>query len=218
MPTDFSPGLIMDDSVRLMLIDDHPLVRDGLRARLETVPGFSVVGEAGDAPGALEEVGRCMPDVVLMDIAMRGTSGIELARLFHERFSQVRVIMLTMHDQPQYVHEAFRHGARGYVLKDSPSQEIVAAVQAVMAGRRYYSAGVADALAAASAAGSQVTQREREVLALLAEGLSSKEIAQRLDLSVRTVETHRLNIKRKLELDGPAALVKFAVENKLTKR
>lgn len=207
----------MDDCVRLMLIDDHPLVRDGLRARLETVPGFMVVGEAGDGNSALEEVGRCMPDVVLMDIAMRGTSGIELARLFNERFCQVKVIMLTMHDQPQYVLEAFRHGARGYVLKDSPAVEIVAAVHAVMGGRRYYSAGVADALAEASASGAQVTQREREVLGLLAEGLSSKEIAQRLDLSVRTVETHRLNIKRKLELESSAALVKFAVENKLTK-
>lgn len=207
----------MSDKVRLMLIDDHPLVRDGLRVRLETVPGFKVVGEAGDGPSALEAVPHCVPDVALMDIAMRGTNGIELAKVFHERFPQVRVIMLTMHDQPQYVLEAFRHGARGYVLKDSPALEIVAAVHAVMAGKRYYSAGVADALASASAAEPQVTQREREVLALLAEGLSSKEIAQRLDLSVRTVETHRLNIKRKLELDGSAALVKFAVEHKFTK-
>ncbi|MEN3110233.1 response regulator [Uliginosibacterium paludis] len=204
----------MSQTVRLMLVDDHPLVRDGLRVRLSTVPGFEVVAEAGEGEEALALLGRAAPDVVLMDIAMRGTSGIELVRRVHDCHPQVQVIMLTMHDQPQYVIEAFRQGARGYVLKDSPAQEIVAAVNAVMAGKRYYSAGVADALAAGAVPAPLLTLREKEVLALIAEGLSSKEIASRLSLSVRTVETHRLNIKRKCELEGPSALVKFAVERK----
>jgi len=206
----------MDANVKLMLVDDHPLVRDGLRVRLETVPGFSVVAEAEDATSALAAMLRIQPDVVLMDIAMRGTSGIDLVRQFHERYPQVQVIMLTMHDQPQYVVEAFRLGARGYVLKDSPAQEIVAAVHAVMAGKRYYSAGVADALATGANPAPLLTQREQEVLGLIADGLSSKEIASRLDLSVRTVETHRLNIKRKCELEGSSSLIKFAVERKWT--
>jgi two-component system, NarL family, nitrate/nitrite response regulator NarL len=206
----------MDAKVKLMLVDDHPLVRDGLRVRLETVPGFCVVAEADDADGALDAMQGSQPDVVLMDIAMRGTSGIDLVRQVHERYPQVQVIMLTMHDQAEYVIEAFRNGARAYVLKDSPAQEIVSAVHAVMAGKRYYSAGVADALAAGATPTPLLTLREKEVLVLIAEGLSSKEIASRLDLSVRTVETHRLNIKRKCELDGSAALVKFAVERKWT--
>lgn len=206
----------MNQTVRLMLVDDHPLVRDGLRVRLSTVPGFEIIAEAEDGAAALAALGRMRPDVALMDISMRGTSGIELVREFHDRYPQVQVIMLTMHDQPQYVIESFRHGARGYVLKDSPAQEIIAAIHAVMAGRRYYSAGVADALAAGATPTPLLTLREKEVLALIAEGLSSKEIASRLTLSVRTVETHRLNIKRKCELEGSSALVKFAVERKWT--
>jgi len=206
----------MNQTVRLMLVDDHPLVRDGLRVRLSTVPGFEIIAEAEDGAAALAALGRMRPDVALMDISMRGTSGIELVREFHDRYPQVQVIMLTMHDQPQYVIESFRHGARGYVLKDSPAQEIIAAIHAVMAGRRYYSAGVADALAAGATPTPLLTLREKEVLSLIAEGLSSKEIASRLTLSVRTVETHRLNIKRKCELEGSSALVKFAVERKWT--
>lgn len=206
----------MERKVRLMLVDDHPLVRDGLRVRLSTVAGFEVVAEAEEGSGALLALVQAQPDVVLMDIAMRGTSGIELVREFHDLQPQVQVIMLTMHDQPQYVVEAFRQGARGYVLKDSPAQEIIAAIHAVMAGKRYYSAGVADALAAGTTPAPLLTLREKEVLALIAEGMSSKEIATRLDLSVRTVETHRLNIKRKCELEGSSSLVKFAVERKWT--
>ena len=205
----------MPACVKLMLVDDHPLVRDGLRMRLETVTGFSVICEAGDAAGALEAMQHQQPDVVLMDIAMRGANGLELLRQFHELHPQMRVIMLTMHDQPQYVQEACRQGARGYVLKDSPAQEIVAAVHAVMSGKRYFSASVMEALANANASTPLLTQREQEVLALIGEGLCSKEIASRLNLSVRTVETHRLNIKRKCELEGSSALVKFAVERKL---
>lgn len=206
----------MEATVRLMLVDDHPLVRDGLRVRLATVPGFAVVAEAEDAASALTALHGVQPDVILMDIAMRGSSGIDLVRQCHERYPQVQVIMLTMHDQPQYVVEAFRNGARAYVLKDCPAQEIVAAIHAVMAGKRYYSAGVADALAAGATPAPLLTQREKEVLALIAEGIASKEIASRLNLSVRTVETHRLNIKRKCELDSASALIKFAVERKWT--
>ncbi|NSL56312.1 response regulator [Uliginosibacterium aquaticum] len=202
--------------VKLMLVDDHPLVRDGLRLRLATVPGFEIIAEADDGVAALAALERQEPDVVLMDIAMPGANGIELVKKLHELYPQVQVIMLTMHDQPQYVVEAFRQGARGYVLKDSPAQEIVAAIHAVMAGKRYYSAGVADALAAGATPAPLLTQREQEVLALIAEGRSSKEIASSLNLSVRTVETHRLNIKRKCELEGSSALVKFAVERKWT--
>ncbi len=202
----------MSYPVRILLIDDHPLVRDGVRLRLETVAGFEIVGEAGDGISALAAAERLTPHLALMDIGMRGMSGIELTQTFHARFAHIQVVILTMHDQPQVVLEAFRAGARGYVLKDSPAQEIVTAIHTVMAGRRYYSSGVADALADAAAPQPDLTQREKQILALIADGLSSKEIACRLDLSVRTVETHRLNIKRKVDLEGPSSLVKFAIE------
>jgi len=204
----------MSDQVRLLLVDDHPLVRDGVRARLEAVPRFSVVAEAGDAPSALLAARNATPDCVLMDISMRGMHGVDLTRQLLAEHHALHIIILTMHDEPQYVIEAFRAGARGYVLKDSPSQEIVSAIDAVVAGRRYFTASVAEALATASLPEPVLTQRECEVLALIGDGLANKEIAQKLDLSVRTVETHRINIKRKFDLDGTAALMKFAVERK----
>ncbi|WP_018410801.1 response regulator [Methyloversatilis thermotolerans] len=203
----------MKPALRLLLVDDHPLVRDGLRARLEAVGHFTVVAEAGSAAEALEAIARHAPDCVLMDISMRDMHGIELTRRLQHSDPGLQVIMLTMHDEPQYVVEAFRAGARGYVLKDSPSAEIVAAIDAVSAGRRYFSARVADALVNASLPEPELTPREREVLKLIADGLGNKEIAARLALSVRTVETHRINIKRKFDLDSTAALVKFALDH-----
>lgn len=202
----------MTAPLRLLLVDDHPLVRDGLRARLETVDRFVVVAEAGNAAEALDAVRLHAPDCVLMDISMRDIHGIELTRRLHKSTPDLKVIMLTMHDEPQYVVEAFRAGARGYVLKDSPSAEIVAAIDAVCAGQRWFSARVADALVSASLPEPELTPRERDVLDLIADGLGNKEIAARLDLSVRTVESHRINIKRKFELDSSAALMKFAME------
>lgn len=204
----------MTAPLRLLLVDDHPLVRDGLRARLETVDRFAVVAEAGNAADALDAVRRHAPDCVLMDISMRDMHGIELTRRLLEIAPDIRVIMLTMHDEPQYVVEAFRAGARGYVLKDSPSAEIVAAIDAAGAGQRWFSARVADALVTAHLPEGDLTPRERDVLDLIADGLGNKEIAARLDLSVRTVESHRINIRRKFDLDSAAALMKFAVERR----
>ena len=204
----------MTAPARLLLVDDHPLVRDGLRARLETVARFEVVAEAGTAAEAQAAIRAGNPDCVLMDISMRDVHGIELTRRLLREQPGLKIIMLTMHDEPQYVVEAFRAGARGYVLKDSPSAEIIAAVDAVIAGQRYFSARVADALVNASLPEPALTQRERDVLDLIANGLGNKEIAARLDLSVRTVESHRINIKRKFDLTGSAALIKFAVERR----
>ncbi|MBC8748648.1 two-component system nitrate/nitrite response regulator NarL [Paraburkholderia sp. WC7.3g] len=207
---------------RLLLVDDHPLVRDGLRARLEAVRHFEVVGEAGDAQQALALAERQSPHLALMDVGMKsGINGIALAGLFHERFPAIRVLMLSMHDNLEYVTQAVRAGASGYVLKDSPALEIIQAIGAVLDGKTFFSAELSARLIQASATQSPVerlTPRERDILDALAEGLSSKQIAQRNDLSVRTVETHRLNLKRKLDIEGQAELIKFAVENRRTKR
>ncbi|WGS52463.1 response regulator transcription factor [Paraburkholderia sp. D15] len=206
---------------RLLLVDDHPLVRDGLRARLEASGHFEIVGEAGNAQEALALAAHATPHLVLMDVGMNGMNGIALAGLFHEQFPGIRVLMLSMHDNLEYVTQAVRAGASGYVLKDSPATEIIQAIGAVLDGKQFFSAGLGARLIQASANQAPVerlTPRERDILDALAEGLSSKQIAQRNDLSVRTVETHRLNLKRKLDIEGQAELIKFAVENRRTKR
>lgn len=202
---------------RLVLVDDHPLVRDGLRARLEAVPGLEVAGEAGNADEAIALAAALEPDLALMDVGMAGMNGITLASIFHERFPAIRVLMLSMHDNIEYVTQAVRAGASGYVLKDSPATEIVRAIEAVLAGQTYFSAGLGTRMLKASFKETPIerlTPRELDILDALAEGLSSKQIAQRAGLSVRTVETHRLNLKRKLDIEGQAELIKFAVENR----
>ncbi|WP_250515690.1 response regulator transcription factor [Caballeronia sp. INDeC2] len=209
------------EPARIILVDDHPLVRDGLRARLDSVPRLSVIGEAGNANEALalaaDEANP--PDLALMDVGMAGMSGVELAALFHERHPGVRVLMLSMHDNVEYVKQAVRAGASGYVLKDSPATEIIQAIDAVLAGKTFFSAGLAARMIQAQSMQTpleRLTPRELDILDALAEGLSSKQIAQQHGLSVRTVETHRLNLKRKLDIDGQAELIKFAVEHRRT--
>jgi DNA-binding NarL/FixJ family response regulator len=198
-------------TVRILLVDDHPLVRDGLRARLEAVPHFEVVAEASNASEALERAAGA--DVVLMDINMRGSSGIEATAQLTRRYPDVAVLILSMHDKLEYVTQAMQAGARGYVLKDAPGKDIVLAIDTVMAGGIYYTPAVARQLARPAQQDNQLTVREQEVLRHIAAGQSNKQIARDLALSVRTVETHRLNIKRKLGIEGQAELIRFAVQN-----
>jgi two-component system nitrate/nitrite response regulator NarL len=206
-----------EQNAKIILVDDHPLVRDGLRLRLEGMPGLAVIGEAGNADDALALAEALSPDLALMDVGMNGMNGIALAGIFHERFPAVRVLMLSMHDNVEYVTQAVRAGATGYVLKDSPATEILHAIAAILENRTFFSAGIAARLIQASALQTptaRLTPRELEILDALADGLSSKQIAERYRLSVRTVETHRLNVKRKLEIEGQAELIKFAVERR----
>ncbi|MDE2585549.1 MAG: response regulator transcription factor [Betaproteobacteria bacterium] len=198
------------NKIRVAIIDDHPLVRDGVRVCLESVPHLQVVGEAGDIDSAERLILAEQPELALVDIGMRGGSGIELIARLRQQNVPTRLVVLTMYDNPGYVAEAMAAGARGYVLKDAPSEEIFAAIDAVLAGGCYYSAGVMPVSGTHSGAGTQLTQREKEVLALIADGLNNKRIASALGLSVRTVETHRLNIKRKVGIEGTPALLKYA--------
>ena len=198
---------------RVLLVDDHPLVREGLMARLEGVADIEVVGEAGNAAQALECVATCRPTVVLMDIGMPETSGIELTARLLAQAPDLIVLMLSMYDSAEYAQRALAAGARGYVLKDSPSSEILAAIRAVASGGTYLSPALAQRLFRPQAARVLLSEREREILALLGQGQSSKLIARSLDIGVRTVETHRQNIRRKLDLAGQAELIKYAVEH-----
>jgi DNA-binding NarL/FixJ family response regulator len=203
---------VSETTIRLFIVDDHPLVREGLKARLSTVSEFEVIAEASDAEGALSLLETVQPHIVLMDIGMKSVNGIELTRIVVQRFPRVAVLILSMYDNPEYVAQAMQAGARGYVLKDSPSSQIVSAIHSVAAGGTFLSPAIADGLFSPKSPERTLSMREQEILSLLARGLSSKHIAKQLNISVRTVESHRQSIKRKLNIDGQAELIKFAVE------
>ncbi len=203
----------MNETIRILLVDDHPMVREGLRARLSSVAQLTVVGEAGDAAEALRLLDGLSVDVVLQDVGLKEGNGIDLARTMLARWPDLCVLMFSMYDNPEYVHRALQAGARGYVLKDAPASEIVAAIEAVVAGGTFLSPGVSRRLFRNQQQRPLLTPRESQILSALGRGQSSKQIAQALDLSVRTVETHRQSIKRKLDLEGQAELIKYAVEH-----
>lgn len=202
--------------VHILLVDDHPLVRDGLRARLDATPHFVVVAEADNAEQALHQAASCQIDLVLMDINLNGMNGIELAARFSSLFPAIAVLMLSMHDKAEYVTRSMYAGARGYVLKDAPATDIINAISAIMAGDSYYSAGLSKEVAVALETDLLLTPREREILQRIAKGKSNKHIARDLELSFRTVETHRSNIKRKLGIESQADLIRFALEHTIT--
>ncbi|WP_085316238.1 response regulator [Derxia lacustris] len=209
-------------TIRLVLVDDHPLVREGLTARLRQEPGalpgesaFTVVGEAGSAAEALDCIPRLEPDLVLMDIGMRDMSGIELTGHLIARMPTLKVLMVSVYDRPEFISQALRAGARGYVLKDAPSSEIIVAIRALLAGGVYLPPALGPRMLdreLAATGAEPLSPRERDIMARLARGLSNKQIARELDLSVRTVETHRLNIRRKLNVGAQAELIRLAIE------
>jgi two-component system, NarL family, response regulator NreC len=207
-------------SISIVLADDHPVVRRGMRALLEAEPDFRVVGEAGDGLEAVRLVELLQPDVLVLDLMMPGLSGLEVIRIINQRGSRTRVVVLSMHDDSAFVAEALKNGATGYVLKGSEPQVPVLAVREAAEGRRFLSPPVTEraidayieqARAAAFDPHETLTRREREVLQLAAEGSTSAEIAARLHISQRTVENHRANLMRKLGLKNPSELVRYAV-------
>lgn len=200
-------------AIRLLLVDDHPLVRDGLRARLSPLEGIEVVGEAGDADTAQAEALRCRPTLVLMDVGMRELNGIALAGRLLADHPGLRVLMLSMYDNPEYVQRALQTGASGYVLKDAPASEIVSAIRTVAEGGVFLSPAVSRRLFRNQTPRPVLSPRESQILAALARGLSSKQMALALDLSARTVDAHRQSIKRKLMLDTQADLIRYAIEH-----
>lgn len=210
--------------IRLILVDDHALVREGLRALLEKRPDIEVAGEAGEGAAALKLVAELAPDMVVMDIGMRGMNGIEATRQIVAEHPEVRVIALSTHSDKRYVLEMLAAGASGYVLKEAAAEELYTAVRAVSRKRTYLSEELAGVLEddragqspAAHLHASALSRREREVLQLLAEGRSSPMIARRLHISVRTVEAHRRNIMAKLNLYTVAELTKYAVRERIT--
>jgi len=209
------------ERTRVLLADDHTLVRAGVRRILEAQPGLQVVGEAADGAAALAALGDRDVDVLVLDLTMPGMDGFEVLRRARSIAPGLRVLVLSMHADAEYVARAVREGADGYLLKDSAVQDLVAAIEAVRAGRAYHSPEVQrdlsdlvrgrptqDPLA-------ELTEREREVLKCVAEGLSTKETAARFEISARTVETHRANLMRKLGVRSVAQLVRIAIREGL---
>ncbi len=207
-----------DAPIRVILADDHTLVRSGIRKILETEPGLQVVEEAADGLAAIEVVRRTAADVLVLDLKMEGADGIEVLRIAKSELPDLKVLILTMHSGREYVARAMHEGADAYLLKDSAAQDLVAAIHAVTAGKSFYSPAIQQMMAGLLREGSKVPQgvhglsdREREVLILLARGLSSKEIATELDISTRTVESHRANLMRKLGVKSVALLTQVAI-------
>ncbi len=203
--------------IKIFLADDHPLVLEGIRACLETYGHLDIVGTAGTGAEALEKAAILRPDIVLLDINMPELNGLGAAKRFREEFPQIRIIILSMHDKREYIFSAMQSGACGYILKDVPSSEVVAAIDAVNSGGTYFSSGISDILLKDEMQPGQcaLTPRERDVLGSLAAGGSNKEIAMALDISVRTVETHRKHIKQKLGINSTAGLTRYAIDQGL---
>ncbi|CAI8884000.1 Transcriptional regulatory protein MctR [Pseudomonas sp. IT-P253] len=212
------PSMNLPYPIRVALVDDHALVRDGIKALLAVMTPLEVVGEAENGADAIEMVGRCQPDLLLVDISLRDMNGLELTRVLRSQYPSLKVLMLSMYDNNEYVSESVRAGASGYVLKNSPSREIIAAIEAIASGGTFYSAEIAQRLIADKSTDNELTPRESQVLYKMAQGLNNKEMARELDISVRTVETHRLSIRRKLNIDKPAALVKYAIDHGIISR
>lgn len=204
--------------IRVALVDDHSLVREGIRALLAVVDFLAIVGEADSGASALEMVARTQPDLLLVDIGLKDINGLELTRVLRRDYPSIKILILSMYDNNEYISESVRSGASGYVLKNSPSREIIAAIEAIASGGTFYSAEIAQKLAAERPTDNELTPRESEVLCKMVLGLNNKEMARELDISVCTVETHRLSIRRKLNIDKPAALLNYAIERGLISR
>jgi DNA-binding NarL/FixJ family response regulator len=205
--------------IRVLIADDHNLVRAGIRALLQNIEGVEVIGEASDGRAALESIREKRPDVALVDIAMPGLNGMEVAARVAKEVPQVRVLMLSMHANEEYVLQALRAGAAGYLVKGADTVELELALKALMRGESYLSPAVSKHVIAdyAKRVGGEagtlelLTPRQREILQLIAEGHSTKEIAHLLKISIKTVETHRSELMERLDIHDVAGLVRYAI-------
>jgi two-component system response regulator NreC len=213
-------------TLKVLLVEDHVIVRQGIKALLDEEPDITIVGEAGDGSEGLLLAQKLKPDIVLMDVSLPALDGIQVTRQICDRMPEVRVLMLSMHDNEEYVFRALQAGACGYVLKQSTSTELVLAIRAVAAGSTFLSPDISQILIGdylrraetrsdTEEALDILTPRERQVLQLITKGFNNRQIAEKLQISIKTVETHRGNMMRKLDVHDRAGLVKFAMDSGL---
>jgi DNA-binding NarL/FixJ family response regulator len=213
-------------ALKIVIADDHDVVRRGLKSLLSDVPGWEVCAEANNGRQALDKVRQHKPNVAVMDVTMPELNGLEATRQIRKQFPDTEVLVLTMHESEQIAHEVLKAGARGYILKSDAGRDLVKAVEAVSKKQAFFTTRVTqmvsesnlrEGLGAVEAGdiGSRLTPREREIVQLLAEGKSNKEVASALNISVKTVETHRTNIMRKLRFHSVGELVRYAVRNNI---
>jgi DNA-binding NarL/FixJ family response regulator len=213
------------DALRLLVADDHEIVRKGLRSILEAQPGWQVAAEASDGREAVDKAKQFKPDVTVMDIGMPSLNGLEAARQILKHDVRAKILILTMHESDPLIREVLDAGARGYVLKTDASRDLVSAINAIRSNKTFFTAKVAQIVLdgyldkkpkkETENAQSRLTPRQREIVQLLAEGKSSKEVAVALNLSVKTAETHRANIMRRLDCHSVSELVRYAVRNNI---
>jgi DNA-binding NarL/FixJ family response regulator len=218
----------MKEKVRIVLAEDHTILREGLRALLTADPNFEITGEAADGRAAVRLVEKQIPDLILMDLSMPRMTGMDAIREIKKRYSQTKIIALTVHKTEEYLRTTLQAGADGYVLKDATHDELMMAIQSVLKGKTYLSPGVSGKVIEGYLEGKEsqmplstlglLSQREREVLKLIAEGYKNKEIATDLCISLKTVEKHRANLMKKLDLHNAAALTAYAIEQGLVER
>ena len=203
--------------IRILMADDHALVRDGMRTLLKDVDDFSVVGEAADGHEVVKKVEELSPDIVTMDISMPNMNGLETIDVIHRRFPKTKILVLTMHENEEYAHRVYKSGAGGYMLKNSEKKEFIHAIRAVCKGEKFFSASgsgvTSKGYVGKDGSSIPITRREKEILRLIVDGLTNQEIADKLFISPRTVDTHRSNLMQKLEIKNTAGLVRFAIEN-----
>jgi DNA-binding NarL/FixJ family response regulator len=215
----------MKDKRRILLVEDHTLLRAGLRALLSQEPDMEVVGEASDGLEAMQAIADLQPDLVMMDLTMPGMNGIEAITQIKRRYPVVRILVLTLHRADEYIHESLRAGADGYILKDASHDELRVAMRSVLSGKTYLSPDISSRVVSVYLGGNRnagiasawdtITHRERQVLKLVGEGNTNKYIAEYLSLSVKTVEKHRSNLMKKLDLHNASMLTAYAIEKGL---
>jgi two-component system response regulator NreC len=218
----------MKQKVRIVLAEDHTILREGLRALLTADPDFEIIGEAADGREAVRFVEKQIPDLILMDLSMPRMTGMDAIREIKKRYPQTKIIALTVHKTEEYLRTTLQAGADGYVLKDATHDELMMAIESVLKGKIYLSPGVSGKVVEGYLEGKEsqmppstlglLSQREREVLKLIAEGYKNKEIATDLCISLKTVEKHRANLMKKLDLHNAAALTAYAIEQGLVER